>query len=85
MWLRFKPRCVITEDTMDSRLILRAAMLVLGLVFVSGCAKVGEPWDKSDYFKEERMRSSEQQQFLQHRLAYFRDTSTDQPWAHAEH
>jgi hypothetical protein len=58
---------------MDSKLILRVAMLVIGLVFVSGCAKVSEPWDKTGYFKEERSRSAEQQERLQHRLAHFRE------------
>jgi hypothetical protein len=61
---------------MDSKLILRVAMLVIGLVFVSGCAKVSEPWDKTGYFKEERSRSAEQQERLQHRLAHFREAPT---------
>jgi hypothetical protein len=60
---------------MDSKLILRVAMLVIGLVFVSGCAKVSEPWDKTGYFKEERSRSAEQQERLQHRLAHFREAA----------
>jgi hypothetical protein len=70
---------------MDSKLILRVAMLVIGLVFVSGCAKVSEPWDKTGYFKEERSRSAEQQERLQHRLAHFREAGSDQPWTHAQH
>jgi hypothetical protein len=60
---------------MDSKLILRVAMLVIGLVFVSGCG----------YFKEERSRSAEQQERLQHRLAHFREAGSDQPWTHAQH
>jgi hypothetical protein len=56
---------------MDSKLILRVAMLVIGLVFV--------------YFKEERSRSAEQQERLQHRLAHFREAGSDQPWTHAQH
>jgi hypothetical protein len=64
---------------MDSKLILRVAMLVIGLVFVSGCAKVSEPWDKTGYFKEERSRSAEQQERLQHRLAHFREAPGCRP------
>ncbi len=70
---------------MDNKLTFSLIILALAVVFVSGCAKVSEPWDKSDYFKEERIRSAEQQQVLQHRLAYFRETGTDQPWTHAQH
>lgn len=83
MWLKVEPRFVATEDTMNTRLIL--TVLVLGVVFVGGCAKVSEPWDKTGHFKEERARSAEQQQALQHRLAYFKETASDQPWTHAQH
>ena len=81
--LKLEPRLVATEDTMNSRLILTA--LVLGLVLVSGCAKVNEPWDNTGYFKDERARSAAQQQALQHRLAYFREGESDQPWTHSQH
>lgn len=70
---------------MNSRLISRVAMLVLGLMFVTGCSRVSEPWDKADYFKEERTRSVEQQERLKHRLAYFQEASSGQPWTHAQH
>jgi hypothetical protein len=58
---------------MDSKLTFSLIILALGVVFVSGCAKVSEPWDKTGYFKEERSRSAEQQERLQHRLAHFRE------------
>jgi hypothetical protein len=60
---------------MDSKLTFSLIILALGVVFVSGCAKVSEPWDKTGYFKEERSRSAEQQERLQHRLAHFREAS----------
>jgi len=42
--------------------------LMLGL---TGCERVGEPWDKSDYFAVERTaRSAEQQKGLRDRLSH---------------
>ncbi len=70
---------------MDSKLTLNLIILAVGMVFISGCAKVSEPWDKADYFKEERTRSAEQQERLKHRLAYFQEADSDQPWTHAQH
>ncbi len=68
---------------MDNRQTL--SLVVLSFILVSGCAKVSEPWDNTDYFKEERARSEERRQALQHRLAYFREAGSEQPWVHAQH
>lgn len=70
---------------MDSRRTLSLMVVVLGFILVSGCAKVSEPWDNTGYFKEERARSEEQQQALQHRVAYLQEAGSDQPWVHAQH
>ncbi len=69
---------------MDNKLTFSLIILALSVVSVNGCAKVSEPWDKTGYFKEERTRSAEQRQALQHRLAYFKEAESDQPWTHAQ-
>jgi thioredoxin-related protein len=70
---------------MHNRLTLKLLVLLLGSVFVTGCTKVNEPWDPTDYFKEERTVTPEQRKALQHRLAYSREGGSDQPWVHAQH
>ena len=71
---------------MNYRRVFYPAVLVLGTVLLTGCQKVGEPWDPSGYFDKHRTRTEEQQQTLQNRLAYTKGLSrSDQPWVHAQH
>lgn len=70
---------------MDNRLTLSLVILLLGLVLFTGCQRISEPWDTTDYFKEERTRTPEQQRALQHRLASIQDTSANLSWLHAQH
>jgi hypothetical protein len=44
--------------------LLLATMTAMTL---AGCSQVQEPWDNTDYFKQERVRSVEQQKALQER------------------
>ncbi|MFQ5755898.1 MAG: hypothetical protein ACE5H7_07345 [Acidiferrobacterales bacterium] len=70
---------------MNGKLTAAAVILLLGFSALTGCSKVNEPWDNSDYFKQERTRTLQQQSALKHRLAYAQEAGGDQPWVHAEH
>lgn len=48
--------------------VLLVGGLILGLV---GCEKIGEPWDNTGYFEEERtIRSAEQEKHLRDRVMH---------------
>ncbi len=49
---------------MKQVVMLLAAALAMTL---AGCARVHEPWDTRDYFKQERIRSPEQEKQLRER------------------
>lgn len=52
-------------------ILFAAALATLMLV---GCTQVGDPWKSGDAYKDERMRSPESAEQLDHRLRY---TQTD--------
>ena len=70
---------------MNSRQIFLPAILLLAVAVFTGCEKVHEPWDTTDYFEAERSRTPEQQKALRHRLASAQEISQKQPWLHARH
>jgi hypothetical protein len=60
--------------------------IFFGVTVISGCQKVGEPWDSSGYFEEHRTRTAEQQAILKNRMANTKGLNRlDQPWVHAQH
>lgn len=71
------------EETMSTKRHISIVTLLFGFALFTGCQRISEPWDTADYFKEERIRTAEQQQALQHRLASM--NSGDELWAHAQH
>lgn len=47
------------------------AIVVAATVMVlSGCEQIHEPWDKTGYFEQDRQRSGQLQEQLQHRARY---------------
>jgi len=53
---------------MKTRLGISILLAVLGVSVLSGCERVGEPWDNTGYFAKERTRTAAQQRALQLRL-----------------
>lgn len=52
---------------MKSRLV-SVFLIALGVIVWTGCAKVQEPWDAGNNYKQERARSDEQERMLRHRV-----------------
>ena len=42
-------------------------LFIAAAMMMEGCARVHEPWDTRDYFKQERTRSPEQEKLLRER------------------
>lgn len=62
--------CSVTEPW--RKVFLRSApvsllLAAMAAMITAGCAPIDEPWDSTDYFKQERTRSTEQQRALQER------------------
>lgn len=52
--------------------MISAAIVAGTLVALGGCTPVGEPWDNTGYFEQERSRSAEQQKQLRDRVMHSR-------------
>jgi len=49
------------------KLITGAALVAAIMVGLTGCTQVGEPWDDTDYFEQERTHFEGLQEQLRHR------------------
>ena len=45
-------------------------LVAAATTITAGCARIDEPWDSTDHFKQERTRSMEQQKALQERAIH---------------
>lgn len=52
------------------RVLILAAILAGTVVVLGGCTPIGEPWDNTGYFEQERSRSAEQQKQLRDRMMH---------------
>ncbi len=52
------------------RMILYFVLALVATWFLSGCERIGEPWDQAGYFAQERQRSPEQHKRLRQRLIH---------------
>jgi hypothetical protein len=43
-------------------------VILIGMIGVTACSRIEEPWDTRDYFKQERTRTPEQEKMLRERL-----------------